>query len=84
MTGALLASAVAWASILAARRLPLERAFGEAGLRVVAASSLAVVGLVLLGVPLGAGGAWALLALAAAAALAVRRFRHDAASSRGG
>lgn len=69
VTGALLAAGVAWASILAARRLPLERAFGENGLRLLAAASLAVIGLHLVGVPVGAWGVGAVVALAAGLAL---------------
>lgn len=68
LTGALLASTVAWASILLARHVPFERALGERGLRHVAAASLAIVGLVLLGAPLSPWGAWGLLLAAVAAA----------------
>lgn len=70
VTGALVAAAIAWASILLARRVPLERAFGARGLRLLAAGSLVVLGLGLVGLRMGPWGWVALLALAFALALA--------------
>lgn len=83
LTGAAVASAVAWASILAARRVPVERVLGENGLSILAAASLAVVGLVLLGVPVPPAVAWGGLAalaigLAAARALAAKTAKANA------
>lgn len=68
VTGALLASAVAWGSILAARHVPLERAFGARGLRILAALALGFLGISLLGVPVARWGvaAWLLAAVAVA------------------
>lgn len=82
LTGALVASAVAWASILLALRVPLDRWVDPRGLRLVGGATLALLALGALGLPVPARLPLALLAagiLALALARAVR-----AAGARGG
>lgn len=83
LTGAAIAAAAAWLSVLAAVFLPVPDAWFQR-LRWVGAASIALVALTILGVPLPTHAPVVVLTVGAAVALAwplqTRRRRRDAAA----